>query len=72
MSCINPVTDLAPASHEDLSRRSVHILSRRDNGYIEFEFSIGWPELALELVLSEKDFQQFCKTHAVVLLGNQT
>ena len=31
----------------DVSRKFVRVLKRRDNGFIEFEFSIGWPELAV-------------------------
>lgn len=65
MSRFNPDINMLPASSEDLSRRSVRVLTRRANGFIEFEFSIGWPELALELVLPEKDFLVFCKTHAI-------
>lgn len=54
----------------DLSRRFVRVLQRRDNGLVEFEFSIGWPELAVELMLPERDFANFCATQkALVLQG---
>ena len=42
----------------DISRRFV--LQRRSNGLVEFEFSIGWPELSVELMLPERDFADFC------------
>lgn len=70
MSHFNPDINLLPASSEDLSRRSIRVLNRRENGFVEFEFSIGWPELALELVLSEKDFLGFCKTHSIAVPAN--
>lgn len=44
----------------DISRRFVRVLQRRSNGLVEFEFSIGWPELSVELMLPEADFEAFC------------
>lgn len=44
----------------DISRRFVRVLQRRRNGQVEFEFSIGWPELAVELMLPERAFAEFC------------
>lgn len=46
----------------DVSRRFVRVLQRRSNGFVEFEFSIGWPELSVELMLPERDFEEFCAT----------
>lgn len=65
MSYLDSVNTLQPASAADLARRWVRVLSRRANGLVEFEFSIGWPELTVELMLPEADFQAFCKTHSV-------
>ena len=31
----------------DLSQRSVKVLRKRINGFVEFEFSLGWPELVV-------------------------
>jgi phenol hydroxylase P0 protein len=45
----------------DASQRFVRVLGRRDNGLIEFEFAIGWPELFVELMLPEPAFAQFCQ-----------
>lgn len=47
----------------DLSQRFVRVLNRRTNGFVEFEFSLGWPELAVELMLTEPDFEAFCRAH---------
>ena len=44
----------------DLSQRFVRVLGRRDNGFVEFAFSIGWPELSVELMLPERAFADFC------------
>ena len=45
----------------DLSKRFVRVLGRRDNGFVEFAFSIGWPELSVDLLLTEPDFEAFCR-----------
>ena len=34
----------------DTSLRFVRVIERRADGLVAFEFSIGWPELAVELV----------------------
>lgn len=49
----------------DVSQRFVRVLKRRDNGFVEFEFSIGWPELAVELMLPRPAFDAFCQAHRV-------
>lgn len=51
----------------DLTRRSVNVLRRRDNGFVEFEFSIGWPELVVELMLTQPDFEQFCHAQRIAI-----
>lgn len=52
----------------DISRRFVRVLQRRSNGLVEFEFSIGWPELSVELMLPERDFADFCVAQKARLL----
>jgi len=49
----------------DLSRRFVRVLGRRDNGFVEFAFSVGWPELSVELMLPTPAFEAFCTAHRV-------
>ncbi len=49
----------------DVSRKFVRVLQVRSNGLVEFEFSIGWPELAVELMLPKPAFDAFCRTHQV-------
>jgi len=58
--------ELPPA---DVSKRSVRILRTRDNGFIEFEFSVGWPELMVELMLREPEFNDFCQQQRAEILA---
>ncbi len=52
----------------DVTRRFVRVLKRRSNGFVEFEFSIGWPELSVELMLPEADFKEFCTVQKARLI----
>jgi phenol hydroxylase P0 protein len=49
--------ELAPC---DTTRRFVRVLDERDDGLVAFEFAIGWPELAVELLLPAPAFAEFC------------
>lgn len=55
--------DALPAA--DIQRRYVRVIDRRPNGLVAFEFAIGWPDLAVELVLPQPLFEAFCERHAV-------
>lgn len=50
----------------DLQRRYVRLLERRGDGLVSFDFSIGWPELAVELMLPAAAFDEFCARHQVI------
>lgn len=52
----------------DLSRKFVHVTEDRADGLVAFDFSIGWPELSVELLLPRAAFDEFCATHHVVRL----
>lgn len=54
----------------DVTRRFVRVLQRRSNGLVEFEFSIGWPELAVELLLPQPAFDAFCRANQIQLLDD--
>ena len=41
----------------DTSLRFVRVIERRADGLVAFEFSIGWPELAVELMLPAPAFE---------------
>ena len=54
--------ELAPC---DPTRRFVMVLEERADGLVAFEFAIGWPELAVELLLPAPAFADFCATQRV-------
>lgn len=53
--------------HCDTSRRFVRVTERRADGLVAFEFAIGWPDLAVELMLPSAAFAEFCATQRVQL-----
>ena len=52
----------------DPTRRFVRVSEERKDGLVVFEFSIGWPELAVELMLPRQAFDEFCATNRVIRL----
>ncbi len=54
--------ELAPC---DTTQRFVLVLEERADGLVAFEFSIGWPELAVELLLPAPAFAEFCAANCV-------
>ena len=55
----------------DTSLRFVRVIEERADGLVAFEFSIGWPELAVELLLPAPAFAEFCATQRVQLLDRK-
>jgi phenol hydroxylase P0 protein len=49
----------------DIARKFVRIKETRPDGLVVFEFSIGWPEQMVELVLPSAAFDEFCATNQV-------
>ncbi|MGE8561181.1 MAG: phenol hydroxylase subunit [Acinetobacter sp.] len=43
----------------------IHITGTQREKYIEFEFSIDDPELAVEMIMPVKAFDEFCMQHQV-------
>lgn len=52
----------------DTSRRFVRLRGERGNGFIEFDFAIGEPEVFVELILARDAFAEFCATNQVEML----
>lgn len=50
----------------DVSRRFIRIINERSNGIVELEFAIGEPEIFVEMILPQAQFQQFCRDQGVV------
>ena len=43
----------------DTSKRFIRVIDERADGFVEFEFAIGEPELYVELVMSNPAFKEF-------------
>jgi phenol hydroxylase P0 protein len=61
---MNPTTE-SQLPAVDTSLRFVRVLERRPDGLVSFEFAIGWPELAVELMLPAPAFEAFCANNRV-------
>lgn len=55
----------------DIYKRYVRITGIINNKMIEFDFSIGEPEMYVELVLPFEAFQSFCANNNVVHLNDE-
>ncbi|CAG1017917.1 phenol hydroxylase P0 protein [Burkholderiaceae bacterium] len=56
----------------DTSRRFVRVIEQRTDGLVAFEFAIGWPDLAVELLLPQRAFADFCAAHRVQRLDEDS
>lgn len=61
----------APKEQFDTSLHYVRVTDKRDDGFVEFEFSVGQPEVALEMVLKQQDFEKFCEEQKVTFLDEE-
>ena len=52
----------------DITRKFVRVMRTLPNGLIEFEFAVGDPDVAAELVMPKAAFDEFCKANQVELL----
>jgi phenol/toluene 2-monooxygenase (NADH) P0/A0 len=68
---MNPSPNTDPQTPVDVTRKFVRVTQVRADGLVAFEFSIGWPELAAELVLPRAAFNEFCATHQVQRLDDE-
>ncbi len=55
----------SPLPAVDTTQRFVRVLEQRADGLVAFEFAIGWPELACELLLPAPAFDAFCAANRV-------
>jgi len=58
-------TSAAALPTVDTSLRFVRVTDCRADGLVAFEFAIGWPELAVELLLPAPAFDEFCLANQV-------
>lgn len=54
----------------DPTRKYVRVTHINRQGFVEFEFSIGSPELCVELMLRPEAFEEFCRAQGVIALDN--
>lgn len=55
----------------DISRRFVRVTGEHKNGFIEFDYAVGEPEVFVELVLPSDAFEDFCEINHVELLPSE-
>lgn len=55
-------------THQDAPRHFVRVTRADHHGYTEFQFSIGDPDLYLDMTLPPAAFAEFCARHQVVHL----
>jgi phenol/toluene 2-monooxygenase (NADH) P0/A0 len=53
----------------DPAKRYVRLTQVRADGFVEFEFAIGDPELAVELILPADAYRDFCRDNQAVLIA---
>ena len=53
----------------DVTRKYVRVLGTLQSGLVEFEFSVGEPEMAVELVMPKAAFDEFCASNQVEFIG---
>jgi len=52
----------------DPHKKFVHVVELRADGFVEFEFAIGEPELFVEMILPAAAFDDFCALNKVIFL----
>lgn len=52
----------------DVTRKFVRLTEIRPDGFVEFDFAIGEPELFVEMLMSEASFREFCQVNQVEML----
>ena len=59
-------------SNFDVNKKYVRVTELRGDGFVEFEFAVGEPELFVEMILPPTAFDEFCAMNAVTFLkGNE-
>jgi phenol/toluene 2-monooxygenase (NADH) P0/A0 len=53
----------------DPTKRYVRLNQVRADGFVEFQFAIGDPELAVDLILPAEAYREFCRDNQAVLVS---
>ena len=59
------MSEAKSAADFDRTRRFVRVINTLPNGLIEFEFAIGSVEVAVELIMPQAAFDEFCAANHV-------
>ncbi|WP_018992895.1 phenol hydroxylase subunit [Aromatoleum toluclasticum] len=65
------MSTLATPAAFDTRRKFVRVTGERANGFVEFDFAVGEPDLAVEMILTRAAFAEFCERNAVEMLAPQ-
>lgn len=65
----HPASMQADRDEFDPTRKFVRVTGINRRGFVEFEFSVGIPELCVELMLPRAAFEEFCVAQNAVRLG---
>ena len=57
-----------PLETFDTNRKFVRLIEIKESGMVEFEFSVGEPDLFVELLLPAGAFSEFCVANQVTTL----
>lgn len=52
----------------DVTRMFVRLVQRRPDGFVEFEFALGEPDIYVEMMLPEDAYAAFCSINAPEML----
>lgn len=64
------LVEMVPADL-DTRQRWVRVTGERGEGFIEFDFAVGEPDLCVEMILPPEAFAEFCAANRVELLPPQ-
>lgn len=55
----------------DPSRKFVRVAELRPDGFVEFDFAVGEPEIFVEMILPATAFDEFCALNKVTFLDER-
>ena len=55
----------------DPNKKFVRVAELRPDGFVEFDFAVGEPELFVEMILPATAFDEFCALNKVIFLDER-
>lgn len=59
----SPILDNPPTVDPDY--KAIRVTEMRDDGFVEFEFTVGDPDIFAEMLLNRPAFERFCQEQGV-------